>query len=444
MPEVNRRKFLIASAGVGALGVAGGVGAITCRELLDAGLKSARAIARSAASWSSSPFTAATTVSAPWSRWPTAPTTTPVQTLPMRRRNCWRLDAEYGTQPRLEGIGEPMARPTHWQSFAESDIPTRIVVISAPWTSGRPHPLPRRWVPDGSDGGWTPRVMTRCARSTSDPVIDTDGRSARSRLRPRFRIHFHPSGQGLAQDTHGALAAEDPPDTQAMSGVCASYRASNRSRQCISTGDEGSAPGAPTTTATDANRWPTTSIWSPRAFGPTCRRRCTWWICSAFDTHADERGTQQSLLQKVDDALTPFVQKMRDEQRRARTSSSWSTRNSGAAWRPTPPRAPTTGRRDRCSSCGQRTVKGGFYGDEPSLTDLDDGDLKTTPTSATSTTELLSNDAGHRPGAGRWAWAGGTSGSSVGPESGIGTPDGIRTHATAVRGRRPRPLDDGG
>lgn len=26
----------------------------------------------------------------------------------------------------------------------------------------------------------------------------------------------------------------------------------------------------------------------------------------------------------------------------------------------------------------------------------------------------------------------------------LGTPDGIRTHATAVRGRRPRPLDDGG
>ncbi len=28
--------------------------------------------------------------------------------------------------------------------------------------------------------------------------------------------------------------------------------------------------------------------------------------------------------------------------------------------------------------------------------------------------------------------------------AGCGTPDGIRTHATAVRGRRPRPLDDGG
>jgi hypothetical protein len=25
----------------------------------------------------------------------------------------------------------------------------------------------------------------------------------------------------------------------------------------------------------------------------------------------------------------------------------------------------------------------------------------------------------------------------------MGSPDGIRTHATAVRGRRPRPLDDG-
>ena len=30
-----------------------------------------------------------------------------------------------------------------------------------------------------------------------------------------------------------------------------------------------------------------------------------------FDTHADERGTQQQLLGKVNDALTPFMQQMR-------------------------------------------------------------------------------------------------------------------------------------
>src|SRR5205823_12157482 len=34
-----------------------------------------------------------------------------------------------------------------------------------------------------------------------------------------------------------------------------------------------------------------------------------------FDTHADERGTQQRLLTELDTALTPFVQRMRRSQR---------------------------------------------------------------------------------------------------------------------------------
>jgi hypothetical protein len=34
MPEFNRRKFLIASAGVGAVGVVGGVGELTLPDLL--------------------------------------------------------------------------------------------------------------------------------------------------------------------------------------------------------------------------------------------------------------------------------------------------------------------------------------------------------------------------------------------------------------------------
>ena len=42
-------------------------------------------------------------------------------------------------------------------------------------------------------------------------------------------------------------------------------------------------------------------------------------------------------------------------------------------------------------------VKGGFYGDEPSLTDLDNGDLKATTDFRDVYYELLATDAANRP-----------------------------------------------
>jgi hypothetical protein len=64
MPEFNRRKFLIASAGVGAVGVVGGVGALTLPDLLRHSQKQLR-WRRAAPFSSSSRSTAATTESAP-------------------------------------------------------------------------------------------------------------------------------------------------------------------------------------------------------------------------------------------------------------------------------------------------------------------------------------------------------------------------------------------
>lgn len=95
-----------------------------------------------------------------------------------------------------------------------------------------------------------------------------------------------------------------------------------------------------------------------------------------FDTHADERGTQQDLLKSVDAALTPFLRQMRTSSfgkqlvvmmysefgRRVAANASQGT-DHGSAGPVFLAGAP---------------VKGGFYGDEPSLTDLNDGDLKVT------------------------------------------------------------------
>jgi uncharacterized protein (DUF1501 family) len=107
-----------------------------------------------------------------------------------------------------------------------------------------------------------------------------------------------------------------------------------------------------------------------------------------FDTHVVERQTQQRLLQKVDQAVTPFLSQMAGDQygknvvllaysefgRRVRANGAQGT-DHGTAGPVFVAGAP---------------VKGGFYGDEPSLTDLDNGDLKPTTDFRDVYYELLS------------------------------------------------------
>jgi uncharacterized protein (DUF1501 family) len=114
-----------------------------------------------------------------------------------------------------------------------------------------------------------------------------------------------------------------------------------------------------------------------------------------FDTHADERGTQQDLLHAVDKAITPFLRDMRTNMygknlvvmmysefgRRVAANASQGT-DHGAA-------GPVF--------LAGAHVKGGFYGDEPSLTDLNDGDLKTTTDFRDVYHELLSHTLNSDP-----------------------------------------------
>jgi uncharacterized protein (DUF1501 family) len=91
-----------------------------------------------------------------------------------------------------------------------------------------------------------------------------------------------------------------------------------------------------------------------------------------FDTHADERGTQQRLLTELDKALTTFTGRMGDRDvsvlvysefgRRVRANASDGTDHGTAG----------------PAFLLGHNVNGGFYGQQPSLTDLDDGDLKAT------------------------------------------------------------------
>jgi uncharacterized protein (DUF1501 family) len=93
-----------------------------------------------------------------------------------------------------------------------------------------------------------------------------------------------------------------------------------------------------------------------------------------FDTHADEKGTQQRLLTQVDGALTPFVNRLGKTQRGQQVVvlvySEFGRRVAANAGDGT-----DHGTAGPVFLMGSK-VTGGFYGEQPSLTDLDDGDLK--------------------------------------------------------------------
>ncbi len=114
-----------------------------------------------------------------------------------------------------------------------------------------------------------------------------------------------------------------------------------------------------------------------------------------FDTHADEKGTQQSLLATLDLSLSGFLADLaagphgRDVVvlaysefgRRVAANASQGTDHGTAG--------PVF-----IAGAG---VRGGFYGDQPSLTDLDDGDLKSTVDFRSVYGELLHRTLGGDP-----------------------------------------------
>jgi uncharacterized protein (DUF1501 family) len=118
-----------------------------------------------------------------------------------------------------------------------------------------------------------------------------------------------------------------------------------------------------------------------------------------FDTHAGERGTQQRLLTTFDESVTTFLRDMAGRNvvvmaysefgRRVRANASQGTDHGTAG-----PVFIAGG-----------PVKGGFYGEEPSLTNLDNGDLKYTTDFRDIYYELLARTVGTDPtpsvGAGR-------------------------------------------
>ena len=123
-----------------------------------------------------------------------------------------------------------------------------------------------------------------------------------------------------------------------------------------------------------------------------------------FDLHADEKDAQQRLLTELDTAVTGFVHRMAGTPhgrnvvvaiysefgRRVRASASQGTDHGTAS------DVFLTG----------TPVKGGFYGSQPSLTDLDNGDLKVSTDFRDVYATLLQDVLGTDPGTVLAGWSG--------------------------------------
>jgi uncharacterized protein (DUF1501 family) len=95
-----------------------------------------------------------------------------------------------------------------------------------------------------------------------------------------------------------------------------------------------------------------------------------------FDTHADERATQQRLLTEVDAAVAGFLERMAGTDRgRQVTVAVYSEFGRRVAANANEGTDHGTAGPVLVAGSG---VRGGFVGAQPSLTDLDDGDLKAT------------------------------------------------------------------
>jgi uncharacterized protein (DUF1501 family) len=93
-----------------------------------------------------------------------------------------------------------------------------------------------------------------------------------------------------------------------------------------------------------------------------------------FDTHADEKATQQRLLTELDQSLSAFVDRMRRTDR-GRQVVVLVYSEFGRRVRANASDGTDHGTAGPVFVIGD-AVHGGFYGEQPSLTDLDNGDLK--------------------------------------------------------------------
>jgi uncharacterized protein (DUF1501 family) len=389
MPEMNRRRFLIASAGVGAAGLLSGGVAIAWPDLMraahDRPLPDGAGVLVIATLYGGNDGINTVIPYADSAYHDARPE------LAYSPADVLHLDDQLGLNPACKGLaqvwndkrlaiirGVSYPQPDH-SHFRSMDI----------WQTASPtEPVPTGWI-----GRWLDATGDDPLRAVNiGPVLPPLAVGA-----THTAAALSPTAGGTRPEnsaaTMTALGQTDADDTPAMTAVCAAYRATH-------TADAAFAPlsarrATPPDDGKTRNSLAAQLDTVAAAVKAGVPARVYMVSLGGFDTHADERATQQRLLGTMDTALTGFLHDMAGDKhgknvvllaysefgRRVRANASQGTDHGTAG----PVFVAGAG------------VKGGFYGEEPSLTDLDDGDLKPTTDFRDIYHELLATTLGADP-----------------------------------------------
>ena len=397
MPRMNRRQFLLASAGTGAVALAAGSTAVTWHQLTQ----------RAATDPLPSDADVLVVVTlyggndgintlVPYAD-PAYHSARPE--LAYAATDVLHLDGELGLNPAMtglaarfkagqlaivRGVGYPNPDFSHFRSM---DI----------WQTASPDtPVNTGWI-----GRWLDATGDDPLRAlnigTTLPPLAVGARAAAAAL----ALGDSKTLPAAYASALTGLGRTDPSDTPARAMVCAGYRAERQADAVFS------PILAAAGTSTDDD--PQSAAGSAGGQGGLKQQLDLVARCvkagvptrvysvsqGGFDTHADEKDAQRAQLGVVDTALTGFLSDMATDVRGRKVVvlmySEFGRRVQANAAQGT----------DHGTSgpvfIAGGAVRGGFYGDQPSLTDLDNGDVKTTTDFRAVYAELLDKVLGADP-----------------------------------------------
>ena len=162
MPEMNRRRFLIASAGVGAAGLLSGGVAIAWPDLMraahDRPLADGAGVLVIVTLYGGNDGINTVIPYADGAYHDARPE------LAYSPADVLHLDDQLGLNPAMQGPGAGVERQEAGDRARRRATPNRTTATSGRWTSGRPPHRRNRSPPAGSAAGSTPPATTRCAR----------------------------------------------------------------------------------------------------------------------------------------------------------------------------------------------------------------------------------------------------------------------------------------
>jgi uncharacterized protein (DUF1501 family) len=387
MPEINRRKFLIASAGAAGLAAAAGA-AVTLPQLMERAEQTPMP-----------PDNGILVIVTLYGGNDGINTIIPYTDnayydarpdLAFEPQAVLDLDGKVGLNPALSGLAEswrhnelaiirgvgyPKQDRSHFRSM---DI----------WQTASPaDPAASGWIGRWLDAGGDDPLRAVNIGTVLPPLAVGEKQTAAGLS---VTIPKMPDDVSRVLDT---MSTPDPLDTAAMAAVRANYRAYRTTDDAFRRFTDHPLPaGGATNLGAQLAEDLELVTQCIRAAVPT---QVYMVSLGGFDTHANERGEHQNLLKGLNDAVTPFLRNMRKSPhgRRVVTMiySEFGRRVAANATQGT-----DHGTSGPVLVLGG-PVRGGFYGDAPSLTDLDDGDLKTTTDFRDVYHELLGHTLGADP-----------------------------------------------